>query len=152
VWKRLRDLFRQAIREQSEAWRIGLALGLGAVSGMAPLPGLQTFLALGLATVFRCNRLAAFAGSNVSFGPLMAVIVTTELSLGSWLLRKPRPPLDTKHMWQMAGDVLGQCLLGYAILGPLVAVIVGYTGYIFARRYQQSNRAPEAENPTNSVV
>ena len=135
--KKLRTLWRQALSEHTEPSKIGLAFGVGAAIGCSPLIGLHALVALLLATALRLNRVAAFAGSNVSLGPLMPTWITIEVLLGAKLLGTAPPDFSQAEIIPLARSALSTWLVGYAIVGPTLGISLGFVAY-FAAKLKQS--------------
>ena len=129
IWR----LLRMALEESSSPRELALSVGLGALVGSSPLLGLHSFVALGAASALRLNRLAAFVGSNVSFGPLIALLAWAELTIGCRFLGVP--PLRGTDTLAVARDNLVAWWLGYAIVGPIVAVAAAAVAGGAARAY-----------------
>jgi len=99
------------------------ALALGAFVAPTPVLGLHTWMAIGLAFLFRVNRLAAFVGSNIANPLTMAPIVWLDITLGNFLLG--RPPLDWTPQqldWQWVKERYLEAWLGALVLGSFLAL------------------------------
>jgi uncharacterized protein (DUF2062 family) len=135
-WQRTRDLWRRAKREHSTPREVGWSVAIGVFCGCSPFIGLHMWMALGLATALRLNRLWAFLGSRVSVSVLLAWIAFSEIQLahrlrtGEWMPLKPADVLD--HGWQLFGD----WLLGAAFVGGVLAALLGGLAYGLARRWR----------------
>lgn len=144
--RRLRDAFFAALAEGTDApSKVGLALGLGALIGSSPLPGLHTALAIGVAWLFRLNRVLCFLGSNVSFGPILGAIIVLEVSLGATLLGRAPPDLGADPIGG-AKQALAVWWLGWAVVGPALFAAGVLLGWLFALRFRA--RAARPTEPT----
>lgn len=142
AWERFQGLMRRAWQEQAAPHQIGLAIGLGVLLGTSPLLGLHALIAVPLASLLRLNRLLAVIGTNISIGPLMGVFVTSELVIGSRLLGRPLPALSSEHIVDTATGALGAWWVGYGLVGPLTALLVGSLAFAAARRRDARRGTP----------
>lgn len=132
-WARVQGLAAEVLREHASPARLALAVGVGALIGSSPLVGLHAILALGVASVARLNRIAAFAGSNVSIGPLMPLLFAAELAVGSRILGVAGPaawPTSPLAAFTVAARVLW---LGWLVVGASVALLLGVVTFLAAR-------------------
>ncbi len=157
-WDRLRGaalaLAERARRERSSPREVAFSVGIGVFSGCTPALGFHMWIAVGLASVFRVNRLWAFLGSRVSFAPLWTWIVFCEVELthrlrtGAWVRLAP------KEVATHAGDLLFDWLLGTLIVGGALAVVAGSLAYFAARRFTPRTPAtlppPSSESPPSA--
>jgi uncharacterized protein (DUF2062 family) len=126
---RCRDLWNRAKNERSTPTEIGLAMAVGVFSGCTPFFGFHAGVALALATVLRLNRLWAFLGSRISFTPIFGLITFCEietahrLRAGSWV------PIDPRLAVAYGRSLIGDWLLGTALVGGALATIAGFVAY-----------------------
>lgn len=126
--KRFRALMRYLVHEKNTPGELGLAVGIGAFWGCSPWIGFHWILALYSGTRMHLNRIACIAATNVSFGPLTAVIAFASIWLGKLLLGQPLW-LPRWTNWQVisqfAWNSFGAWLLGSAIIGLAAAFAFG---------------------------
>jgi uncharacterized protein len=133
LWQRIRDLWVRAKREHSTPREVGWSVAIGVFCGCTPFLGLHMWFALGLATIFRLNRLWAFIGSRVSTSVLFAWIAFSEIEVacrlrtGAWMPLSPADILD--RGWRLIGD----WLMGTVIVGSALAALLGALAYAAAR-------------------
>jgi glycosyltransferase involved in cell wall biosynthesis len=128
-WRRFKSLVRYLVREASTPGDLGFAAGIGAFIGCTPLIGFHWLLALYAATRLHINRVATLAATNVSFGPLTAVIALASIWLGKLMLGQtflPPETLDWAVIGRFAAESLGAWLLGSFIIGLAAAFAVGF--------------------------
>src|SRR5260370_29737476 len=70
--RRVRDQLGSLMQEHASPGRLGVAVAFGVMIGCSPFLGLQLLLGVGLATVFRLNRIAVILGAQVSVPPITA--------------------------------------------------------------------------------
>jgi uncharacterized protein (DUF2062 family) len=125
-------------------------VAVGVFSGCTPFLGLHMWIALGLATLFRLNRLWAFIGSRVSSNILFVWLSFAEIELahrvraGAWAPLAPRDVLT--HGRQLFAD----WLLGALAVGGVLAAVFGLVAYVIARRWAVSRRTPDGSLPPSS--
>ncbi len=147
---RMADLWRRARREHSTPREVGWSVGVGVFSGCTPFVGFHMWIALGLATAFRLNRLWAFLGSRLPSSFFFAWIAFGEIELGhrartgQWELLTPSQALA--HGAQLLGD----WLIGAAMGGSLLAAAVGLVAYAAARRWPPSPHTRAEAPPPSS--
>ncbi len=103
---------------------LAVAVALGALVAPTPVLGLHTWMAIGLAFVFRVNRLAAFIGSNLANPFTMAPIVWLDIQLGAFLLGRPPPAWTPDRLdWSWVGERYLEAWIGALLLGLVLATI-----------------------------
>jgi uncharacterized protein (DUF2062 family) len=106
----LRERFFAAVRED-RPWRVALALSVGVFISFPPFYGVQTILALVVATLLRLNRAITVTGTWMNLPWFAPFIYAGAIKLGTVLL----PDL---HGWSGISVAL---LLGTTILGVVAA-------------------------------
>jgi glycosyltransferase involved in cell wall biosynthesis len=142
-WARLKTLVRYLVREKSTPGELGLSVAIGAFIGCSPLIGLQWLLALYASTRMHLNRIACVAATNISFGPLAAVIAFASIWLGKLLLGQPLLMPRTTE-WAVIGtyarDSLGAWILGSSIVGLAAAFATGLSTLYGVRALRKRQR------------
>jgi uncharacterized protein (DUF2062 family) len=155
----IRELWDRARREHSTPPEVAWSVAVGVLSGSTPLWGLHMWIALGLATVLRLNRLWAFLGSRVSFGPIYVWIVLSEIELGHRARTGAWASMTAHDAWSYvaAGGFLHQgkellvdWIAGSFAVGPALAAAAGLVAYGAARRAPVTPRTPGALLPPSS--
>lgn len=130
----LRDRFIAALRED-RPWRVALALSVGVFISFTPFYGLQTIMALVVATLLRLNRAITVTGTWMNLPWFAPFIYAGAIKLGTVLL----PDL---HGWSGISAAL---LVGTTILGMAAAAVTYVVALaIIARRRAQSDAAARA--------
>jgi uncharacterized protein (DUF2062 family) len=143
-------LWHRAKSEHSAPHEIGWSIAVGVFSGCTPLLGFHMWIALVLATILRLNRLWSLVGSRISFTPLFAVITFCEIESAHRLRTGVWAPLSPHEALSHGKELLGDWLLGTAIVGSALATALGLAGYVVARRWQISHRTPLVPLPPSS--
>lgn len=147
--KRARALMHHLVKEKNTPGELGLAVAVGAFWGCSPWIGFHWMLALYSATRVHLNRIACVAATNVSFGPLTAVIAFASIWLGKLILRQPFMVPRTTN-WQVlskfAYQSLGAWLLGSVIIGLAASFLFGL-GTMYGVRYlrRRNRQKPPAQ-------
>jgi uncharacterized protein (DUF2062 family) len=149
--RRAGDLWQRALNERSSPSEIGWSIGIGVLAGCTPLVGLHMWMALALATLLRKNRLWAFVGSRVSSSVFLAFIAFAEIELahrvrvGGWAQLAPREALAHGR------ELLVDWFLGSALVGPVLACVLGGAAYLAVRRWPRLTlRRPNGAPPPSS--
>lgn len=134
---RARALWLLALNEHATPAEIGWAVGVGVFVGCSPFLGLHGWIAVGVATLLRLNRLWAFLGSRVCTIVVLAWIAMAEIELahrvrtGAWL------PLRPATVFQEGRALILDWCLGALVIGALLGLLVGAAAYMIARRKQR---------------
>ncbi|MBT3317912.1 DUF2062 domain-containing protein [bacterium] len=122
---------------------LSLAMALGAFIAPTPIVGVHTWMALGLAFLFRVNRLAAFVGSNVS-NPLSLIPLTIlDIKVGLWMVGKEYPDWlaadqSAKELFELLGEVYLEAWLGSIPVGIIVGIIVYGISFFTINRWRKN--------------
>lgn len=156
LWSGTKRLWERARREHSTPREVGWSVGLGVFSGCTPFLGFHMWIALGLATLFRLNRLWAFLGSRVSTSGLYVPIVLAEIQGAHRLRTGAWAPLSLQTVWACRWEYAKDWLMGAAAMGIVLGAVLGLLAYRTARQWaasargQASARSPAAPLPPSS--
>ncbi|GAB4176436.1 MAG: hypothetical protein Kow0020_12340 [Wenzhouxiangellaceae bacterium] len=126
----------------------GVAVGL--FIGMTPTVGIQTWLMLVAAFVFRANFIAAFIVSNVSNPLTMAPLYWGWNRLGHWLIdRMPIQPMVVSGLGEEVAFETIAMLLG-SLLTAVPAALLGYFGFLWFWR-RLGLRLPHVREGTDAT-
>lgn len=135
-----RELMLKLVRERATPREVGQAVAIGVLVGTSPALGLHGWLAIGLATLLRRNRLFAFVGSRVSFFLLLPWIVLSQIEVAHYLRVRSFAPIDRHHILAEASTYLLDWCLGWVLLGPLYALLLGLAAVPTWSWYQRRNQ------------
>jgi glycosyltransferase involved in cell wall biosynthesis len=127
-WARFKALLRYLVHEKNTPGELGLAVAIGAFIGCTPLIGAHWILALYAGTRMHLNRIACVAATNISFGPLTAVIAFASIWLGKFLLGQPMyipMTFDWEVLGRFAYQSVGAWVLGSSIIGLAASFATG---------------------------
>lgn len=129
------SLWERAKKEHSSPRELGLSVGVGAFVACTPLLGLHAWLALGLATLLRLNRLWTLIASRLSSTPVLAVTTFCEIETAHRLRTGRWVPLALHEAMEHGRELLGDWILGTVIVGGVVALCAGFLAYGIARAH-----------------
>ena len=115
--------------------------------GIVPVWGFQMLIALALSFVFRLNKVLVLLASNISFGPMVPLIIYAIHRAGAfWMGKNARPLIfSTDITFDQVKTDLIQYLAGaftLAIAGGLIFGVITY-GYLrISRQIKQSRSLP----------
>jgi len=143
VRKAFRKLWRHLRDEHTEPHRLGLAVALGLFVGCLPLYGIHLGICIALAWALKLNKATVYLAANIS-NPLFApVLVAAGIGIGEWIRFGTWRPVDLSQghdfiekLALFSGqipDMFLSCLLGDAVLGAALAVVVGPAVWGWAR-------------------
>lgn len=136
-WLRLlADLWDRARRERSTPRQIGFSVAVGVFAGCTPFIGLHFWIALAAATLLRLNRLWAALASRISSTPLLLALTFGEIELGHRLRTGAWVALSRHDALARGKELFADWLLGAALVGSTLAIVLGLVAYFVARRWQ----------------
>jgi len=140
LWEKLKQLWRLAKSERATPREIGWAVAIGAFVGCSPAFGLRPWLALGIATLLKKNRLFCWLGSHTSFWLWAPFVVLAEVQLGHRVRTGTFVLLDRTNVVDQAPHLLLDWCIGWVPVGGLIAVVMGLGAHGFARRRDTRKR------------
>jgi uncharacterized protein (DUF2062 family) len=150
LWRRFRVLWRVATTERATPRQVALAVGLGAFVGSTPVIGLHGWIAVGLATVLRLNRLYAFLGSRVSSPVVLPFIVIAEIELAHRVRCGEFIALTRSNVLEQAKGLLLDWCIGTIPVGLAVGALTGALGYLITRTRLRALRSTSECPPSSS--
>ena len=151
----IRTLIQRAIAEHATPREVALSVAIGTFCACTPLIGLHLWLALGLATLFRLNRLWAAVGSRAtSIPPLLPLAVFAEVQLAHRVRTGGWVPLSPHEALAHGGELVLDWVLGTPFVGATYATLLGLVAYGIARvRLSRATavnlRTPDAHRPAS---
>jgi hypothetical protein len=160
AFARAGQLWERARREHSTPREVALAVAVGVFAGCTPFFGFHMWIALGLATVLRLNRLWAFLGSRCSVVPIYAWIGFCEIAVAHRLRTGVWAPLTPADVIARGGELLKDWLVGAVLVGTALATLAGCVAYALARGWERGvrqqqrspagSRRPSSESPRSA--
>jgi uncharacterized protein (DUF2062 family)/2-polyprenyl-3-methyl-5-hydroxy-6-metoxy-1,4-benzoquinol methylase len=133
----VRDLLYKLRTEGMSPARQAWAVAVGVLIGCSPFYGLHLALCILFSRLFRLNLGLTYLAAHVSLPGVWPLLVLAELEIGRRLQGQSYASVkiaDLKHLnpWEAGGDLL----LGSAVVGVLLAALLGGLTYWAARRRQ----------------
>ena len=152
AWKKTRRLaklvWHRAKTERASPPEIGQAVFLGVFAGCTPLVGGHGWIAVGLATLLRRNRLYAWLGSRVSNFVVLPFIVLAEVQTSRGLRTGAFAPLSLDHVLDQAAPLLLDWAIGSVIVGTALGLVFGLAAYTWSRRRDRLARSVPGPSAT----
>lgn len=126
-WKKFKAMIRRELYKPGETNAVKVAsVMLGAFMGVAPVWGWQMAIALGLAFVFKLNKIIVLAVSNISIPPMIPLILYLSYISGGLVLgRGARIPFDSNITLSFVTENLLQYVVGSLVFGVVLALVLG---------------------------
>ena len=155
--RHLRRLAQLVLRVEDTPTHVARAFGIGVFLAFFPIFGVHTVLALGIAVLFRLNKVAILAGTFMNNPWTIAPMYTAGTLLGSALLGVS-PVAVSDIDWSLSGTELQQSFLaGFRVLlwpfvlGNLIlGVVAGVVSSLVVRVVLESRRSRvESQKPSS---
>jgi len=132
TWKNFKAMIRKEFFNPNESNGVKVAsVMLGAFMSVAPVWGWQMAIALGIAIVFRLNKIIVLAVSNISIPPMIPIILYLSYISGGIALGKGAGiDFSSNITLEFVTENLFQYILGSLIFGLALALTLGLITYI----------------------
>lgn len=158
-WKRLvRYLYIRFVRMQSSPRAIARGVAAGVFAGSFPLIGLQSVLAIAIASLIRGNKVVAAAGTFIS-NPLTSVpIFALNFQVGRLLLGLPMQSAlpasltDINEWINMGLDVAATMMLGSLAVGIVASILSYYIGLKIAQQVHTAKANKRKRQQTSPKI
>ena len=130
--KRIRKFLYWLWDQEGSPSQRALGLGVGIFSGCFPFFGLQTFMGIFLAKLFKANTLIAALGTWISNPFTYVPLYFFNYRVGSFLLNRENNILDFSHitveqLWFQGWYLSSRLLMGSIVVG----LLTGFFGALF---------------------
>jgi glycosyltransferase involved in cell wall biosynthesis len=123
--------FKKLIGQGEPAVSLATAVGFGVFMGIVPIWGWQMIAAAFLAHLFRLNKALVLLASNISFGPMVAVIIYLSFLAGRFFVDQPVDLLFNFSLGLENIKVAAiQYITGSLLLASCAGLLAGFTSYI----------------------
>ena len=148
---RLTGRLRAVLRLDDSPSRIALALAVGVFISCTPFYGLQTLLSLGIATLFRLNKVGTITGTWLNLPWFAPLVYGLALHIGSLIVPDPQG-IDAEALagllrtsaglsWANVAQLLRDVSLALLIGTTVVGVVAGVATYVVALIVLRRRRA-----------
>lgn len=119
--------------------RLSVAVGVGIFTGIIPIWGFQTVLAIILSFIFKLNKIIMLTVSNFSQPPVTPFIILGSFLLGGLFVNTDAGMFhyNSKTVYEFIKNNLLQYVVGSIILAVLLALISGITTYYFLYAFRK---------------
>jgi uncharacterized protein (DUF2062 family) len=140
--RRLKVLLADLLGREEPPERVAAAIALGIGVGFSPFIGIHFLIAIGLAFLFRLNRIDALLGQFVGNPWSLPPVYAAGYALGRLLLRYDRRkvpdlPWDRllhRDFWHaFTGPALHPRLASFIVGTSVLAILIGLTAYVVVR-------------------
>lgn len=152
LWEKLKTLWKLAKAERATPREIGWAVAIGAFAGCTPAVGVHGPLAIGLATLFKKNRLFAWLGSRISNMVFLPFITIAEVQISHRVRTGEWVTLDRDRVLDQAGSLILDWCLGTIPVGVAIGSVMGFTSWAFALRRDRRRAEKEAAEASKPSV
>ena len=154
------DRLRALLHLDDPPWRLALALAVGVFISCTPLYGVQTVLALVVATVCRLNKAATVLGTWINLPWFAPFLYAAALKIGAWVLAQVRnreaealavlfgSPLrvSLRDLVSVLPDISLALVIGTTVVGLVAATAT----YVVALGIIRRRRARASAPPSSS--
>lgn len=150
LWEKIKALWKLARSERASPREIGWAVAIGAFAGCTPAMGAHGWLAIGLATLFKKNRLFAWLGSRISNMIILPFIAIAEVQVAHRLRTGEWAVLERATVLEKAPSLLLDWCLGTIPVGIAIGAFFGLLAWGIAAlrdRRRAREAPPEPSEP-----
>jgi uncharacterized protein (DUF2062 family) len=155
LWDRIKRLWRLAKDERGTPREIFWASFLGGFASATPAVGFHGWVAIGLATLFKKNRLFAWLGSRISNMVFLPFIIYAEVQIAHWLRTGSWVALDVhdrERIVAQAGGLFLDWCIGTVPIGIALGIACGALGWLFAKWRERRRKNDASRNKPDSCV
>jgi uncharacterized protein (DUF2062 family) len=147
---RARALWQRALREHATPREVAFAVAVGAFAAFTPFLGFHIWIALGVASLLRLNRLWAVLASHVSPLPIFFAVSFLEIEAGHRLRAGAWIAMTVGDVATHGHNLLVDWLVGTVFVAGPIAATLGVVAYFAARRWQAVRPQSRGEAPPAS--
>ena len=137
-WKRF--LKENILESEGSNLTKAQSIALGIFIGISPFWGFHTVLALSLAVFFRLNKFLTFISSQVTYPPLIPLVIFASMMIGDPFVKGKTDFANMEFTMEMVKNNLLQYLIGSVILASFSAIILGTISYLFLNYFSPEKR------------
>lgn len=126
-WKRF--LKENILESKGSNLNKAQSIALGIFIGFSPFWGFHTILAISLSVYFKLNKFLTFISSQITFPPLIPLIIYATMLVGSPFVSGETNFTNTEFNMELIKNNLFQYLIGSTILSISSSIIIGFLSY-----------------------
>jgi uncharacterized protein (DUF2062 family) len=131
--------------ERATPREVALAVFVGAWIGCSPALFVRTWLAVGIATLAKMNRLWAFVGAHLTANLVSAAwIVLAEVQVSHRLRQGEWLTLNRHEVSAHGFALLGDWLLGFVVVGPVISGVLALATWAIAEALRRRTKTEAA--------
>ena len=111
------------------------SIALGIFIGLSPFWGLHSFLAITLSVYFRLNKLLTFMSSQVTFPPLIPIIIFLSMMVGAPFVSTTSSLENQSFDFEFIKNNLTQYIIGSFILSVSCSLLFGFVSYFILEKF-----------------
>ncbi len=136
----IRYHFLKVLRLRDQPHKVALGFALGVLVGFTPTIPIQTYLAVGLAFIFRGSAIAAAAAVWISNPLTLAAFYYAEFVVGRWIVGSEMTFHLANHSIFTLVKQTGEALWLMMIGGIAMGLPAGFVAYLFIYALFESQR------------
>lgn len=137
--KGLRRFFKENILESEGSNETkAKSIALGIFVGLSPFWGLHSFLAITLSVYFKLNKLLTFMSSQITFPPLIPLIIFLSMMVGAPFVSNTVNLQDQTFDLEFIKSNLTQYIIGSLILSISCSLVLGLISYLILQKFNPS--------------
>jgi uncharacterized protein (DUF2062 family) len=134
--KGLRRFFKENILESEGSNETkAKSIALGIFVGLSPFWGFHSFLAITLSVYFKLNKLLTFMSSQITFPPLIPLIIFLSMMVGAPFVSNTVNLQDQTFDLEFIKSNLTQYIIGSLILSISCSLIFGLISYLILQKF-----------------
>ena len=116
------------------------SIALGIFIGLSPFWGFHSFLAISLSFYFKLNKLLTFISSQVTFPPLIPVIIFLSMIVGAPFVSSTTSLENQSFDLEFIKNNLSQYIIGSLILSISCSIVFGLLSYLILEKLSSRSK------------
>ena len=145
--KGLKRFFKENILESDGSNKTkAKSIALGVFIGLSPFWGFHSFLAITLSVYFKLNKLLTFMSSQVTFPPLIPLIIFLSMMVGAPFVTNTTSLENQSFDFDFIKNNLTQYIIGSLILSISCSVVFGFLSYFILEKFSSRSNSLDKKN------
>lgn len=119
------------------------SIALGIFIGLSPFWGFHSFLAITLSVYFKMNKVLTFMSSQITFPPLIPLIIFASMLVGAPFVGDKVDLQDQSFNIDFIKNNLVQYIIGSFILSVTCSLLFGFLSYFVLQKFKPQKDTPE---------